>query len=317
MRIFQAGTYTRRYVFDAFYHWLYYERDMKLYLSAPHSNNMRDAINEIFDEEMKIFLAWASTGNNNHIWRKAGKDNNPEEAIYQLNPNPTGHKICVLESFYYITDWMKPFIENDWWEFLLDSGAFTFMSDASNADGIDWDDYLKRYADFINEMDIKHFFELDIDSIVGIKEVERLRKDLERMTGKKCIPVWHKSRGLNYWKKMIKEYDYIAIGGIVSKEIAKKDYPVFNNLLKMAHDEGVKVHGLGFTNLKGLKTYSFDSVDSTSWLYGNRGGFIYKFDGETIQKFEAPEGTRLKGREAAIHNFREWVKFSEYAEKNL
>jgi hypothetical protein len=115
---------------------------------------------------------------------------------------------------------------------------------------------------------------------------------------------------------MCKNYDYIAIGGIVTKEISSKNYDIFTHLLKIAKENNCKVHGLGFTNLEGIKKYKFHSVDSTAWLYGNRGGFLYKFNGETMLKI-APKNMRLKAKEAAIHNFNEWVKFSNYAETNL
>jgi hypothetical protein len=66
-----------------------------------------------------------------------------------------------------------------------------------------------------------------------------------------------------------------------------------------------------------MTEYHFDSVDSTAWLYGNRGGFIFIFDGKTLQKRKCPPGKRLKSRAAAIHNFNEWVKFQKYAEAFL
>ena len=78
-----------------------------------------------------------------------------------------------LESFYYITKKDEPLIHK-YKGFLLDSGAFTFMSNSKSR--TDWDEYVERYADFINRHDIKHFFELDIDVLVGINEVERLIK---------------------------------------------------------------------------------------------------------------------------------------------
>jgi len=107
-------------------------------------------------------------------------------------------KIYVLESFAYIKDWQLPLIKNEW-NFLLDSGAFTFMDNVQErTTGIDWNDYVKRYADFINKMNIDLFFELDIDSILSLKEVEKLREKLEKLTGKKSIPVWHRSRGIDY-----------------------------------------------------------------------------------------------------------------------
>lgn len=252
---------------------------------------------EPLQEEMKLHLALANSG-----------------AMYPRDNGDLLRKIYILESFYYIDDWMLPYIK-DYWNFLLDSGAYTFMSNAKTH--IDWDEYLERYARFIVENDIKLFFELDIDSVVGIKEVERLRDKLETLTNRKCIPVWHRSRGKDYWLKMATDYDYIAIGGIVSKEIEKKDFRYFPKLIELAAERGARVHGLGFTQLAGLKKYKFHSVDSTAWIYGNRGGFLQKFNGETLIKISAPEGKRMKARETAIHNFNEWVKFQRYAEENL
>ena len=46
--------------------------------------------------------------------------------------------------------------------FLLDSGAFTFRKNSAN---VDWNKYLDNYIKFINENDVKYFFELDIDPV--------------------------------------------------------------------------------------------------------------------------------------------------------
>lgn len=170
----------------------------------------------------------------------------------------------ILESFYYFKEWQIPLIKKSEM-FLLDSGAFTFMSgNKSN----DFDGYLTRYIDFIKRHDVKYFFELDIDSVVGYDKVKQFRKRLEKETDKKCIPVWHKSRGKEEFLKMCDEYDYVAIGGIVTKEITKDKYPFFTLFLNEAHKRGCKVHGLGFTSMADLPKYHFDSIDSTSWKSG-------------------------------------------------
>lgn len=224
-------------------------------------------------------------------------------------------KFNRLESFVYLSDYEKTILSK-YNNFLLDSGAFTYMN-KRKGQKINWEQYVIDYANLIKKHDVKHFFELDIDSIVGLKEVERLRKLLENITNRKCIPVWHKSRGLEYWKQMCKEYDYVAIGGIVTQEIKRTEYDVFIPLLKIAKENNCKVHGLGFTNLKGMEKYKFYSVDSTSWLSGNKFGAVYLFDGKTMQKQNKQLGQRVKTNEVAIHNFTEWVKFSKYAENNL
>lgn len=224
--------------------------------------------------------------------------------------------VAILESYYYADEWTEktiPLLKN----FLLDSGAFTFMSNAKKGN-IDWKKYIDGYVDFINRNSVKHFFELDIDCIVGYENVLKIRQYIEEKTGKKCIPVWHKSRGKEEFLKMCDEYDYVAIGGIVSKEITQNEYPYFTWFINEAHKRGAKIHGLGFTNLKGLEKYKFDSVDSTSWTTGNRFGSVYFFNGKTVVKYDKKQGQRLADSKAvAVHNFNEWVKFQKYAEKNL
>lgn len=229
-----------------------------------------------------------------------------------------GQGCSILESYYYCRSnkyipKLIPYLKS----FLLDSGAFTFMQGKA---AVNWDEYVEEYAAFIRKYDIDLFFELDIDSIVGLKEVERLRKKLEYLTGKKPIPVWHISRGKEYFVKMCKEYPYVALGGIVTQEVPRNVYEkAFPWFIEMAHKYKAKIHGLGYTSLENLKKYHFDSVDSTAWLYGNRGGYLYKFNPIKggIDKIDAPKGMRLKSKEAAMHNFKEWIKFQEYAEKYL
>lgn len=221
----------------------------------------------------------------------------------------------VLQSYYYCNEFTEKVVIPSCDSFMLDSGAFTFFSSGKH---VDWNEYIKKYADFITRNDVKLFFELDIDSLVGYENVLLLRKKLESLTNRKCIPVWHKSRGLDEFVKMCKEYDYVALGGIVAKEITQKEYKYFPKLIKIAHENGAKIHGLGFTNLVGLTKYHFDSVDSTSWVSGNRFGSVYKFNGKTMVKYDKKEGQRLSdSRKVAVHNFNEWVKFAEYAKGNL
>ena len=231
--------------------------------------------------------------------------------------NEYGRCKYMLESFFSMTDWLIPVIKQcDF--FMLDSGAFTFMNNCKT--DVDFDEYLTKYIEFINKHDIQYFFELDVDVIVGLEEVERLRKRLETETGKKCIPVWHRSRGKENFIEMCKEYDYVAIGGIVTREIKPQDYPYFKWFIDTAHSYGCKIHGLGFTNLKGLYIYDFDSVDSTSWVAGGKFGTLYHFNGREMKQVDT--GNRKRRKDLSTdpinrHNYYEWVKFQEFADKYL
>lgn len=232
-----------------------------------------------------------------------------------------GLRPYILETFYYARK--NPAIKDLlplYGDILLDSGAFTFKRDKKGGTHLDWLAYCKEYAEFVKLHNIEKFFELDIDDLVGIRAVEDYRKMLEDITGRQPIPVWHPQRGYDYYLRMCEEYKYVAYGAFITDNIPmsvnEKVLPTFIN---EAHRRGVKIHALGYTNIEGLKRYPFDSVDSTAWLYGNRGGYLYIFNPAkgNFKKIERKEGMRLDARASAEHNFLEWIKFQKYAEKFL
>ena len=250
-------------------------------------------------DDMKLYLAGVAPRRENGLYN---------EAIHK-------HKPYILESYYYVDDVTEKLLEY-YGDFMLDSGAFTFMQNSKSH--LNWDEYIERYAAFVRRNNVNKFFELDIDSVVGYEQVKKYRKRLEKLSGKRCIPVWHKSRGVQEFKRMCDEYDYVAIGGIVSKEIRPEHYKILPNMINEAHSRKAKIHGLGFTSLKWLKVCKFDSVDSTAWTTGNRFGFVYKFNGRTMTKIDCPKGKRLAdSRKVALINYIEWLKFQKYAEENL
>ena len=227
----------------------------------------------------------------------------------------------ILESYYYIKPWQIE-LAKECEMFLLDSGAFTFMQNSKAH--TDWNEYLERYAQFVNENNIEYFFELDIDSVIGYDNVLKLRKRLEDLTNRQSIPVWHLSRGKDEFLKMCDEYSYVAIGGLVGKERKsqkqkqlEQSFPWFIN---EAHKRNAQIHGLGFTSMQGLSKYHFDSVDSTRWNCARFGRLEY-FDGKRMRPIDRrKDGYKLKGREnknILKYTFEEWCKFQEWAEAHL
>lgn len=236
----------------------------------------------------------------------------------KINPED----IYVLESFYSMQEWFKPLIPR-FKSFLLDSGAFTFMSNAQKHGNVDWLSYADQYADFIKESKCKLYFELDIDSVVGLEYVEKLRTRIETRVGWQSIPVWHVSRGRQYFESMCRDYPYVAFGGIItdglSTKTLEKYFPWFINT---AHKNCAKIHGLGYTNLTGLPKFHFDSVDSTTWTMGSRFGQLMEFKNGTIVKHNSVQGgvkiRSIKDTKAcSYHNFTEWLKYQRYADNNL
>lgn len=252
-------------------------------------------------------------------------------AGYEVNPYIElfeDKSFFVLGSFYYLRKSKKDYlncyidyIKNISNDFILDSGAFSLLNSNKNLDTFldNLDKYIQEYINFINEYSIKHFIELDIDSLIGYERVKEIRKKIEKETNKKCIPVWHLSRGLDEWKSLTKEYDYIAIGGIAIKEIKKKDYnKLFPALLKIAKKNNCKVHGLGFTSIE-CEKYDFYSVDSTTWSACIRYAKMNNFNTKTkemksklISKTHRLDQKGNKIIKLLKISLREWIKYQKY-----
>lgn len=276
---------------------------------------------------MEIYLAGGFNGNMSPFWRKyieVMDEGAPERerlcrassAFISGKETPTWavNELNILETFYYArkNERVQKLLQLPR-NFLLDSGAFTFM--ANSKIRVDWDEYTEEYAEFINKFNIRYFFELDIDSVIGLDEVERLRSKLEKLTNKRSIPVFHLNRGKEYFLRMCDAYDYVAFGGILTDgmptKVLERYFPWF---ISQAHSRGARIHGLGYTSIKNLPRYHFDSVDSTGWLYGNRCGSVYTFDPRCgLVTSDVPPGKRLKSRAVTLNNYSEWVKYLKWA----
>ena len=200
--------------------------------------------------------------------------------------------------------------------FLLDSGAFTFLNKSKKSKEFNkgaLTTYVDDYINFINKWDIQYFFEFDIDGVIGYNNVKRIRRYIEEKTGKKCIPVWHINRGLEDFESMCQEYDYVAIGGIASKEIPKKYHKLFHKLCDIAHENDCKVHGLGYLSLVALNddVCPFDTCDGTGWQ-GHMRGCNFQIVDDKIEKIKDGKYWKDVAREC----FSVWTDFSEVVEEN-
>lgn len=291
MKLYLAGGYTGNLK-------PFFDQVMKIHLSGAYSRLF------VYEEAMRLFLAGSNDGNK---WK-----GEMDEVIKTMRPN-------LLESYFYIKDHPTWYLDRRdlFSDFILDSGAFSFFGGQHQ---IDWKKYTSEYCEFINTNEIDFFFEMDIEKITSMETTEYLRKMIQDKTMKDPIPVWRPMRGIDYWYQMIDEFKYIAISASGKYDSAwtrkKGAEEVLNKMVNLAREKNVKVHGLGYTKQEFFKRIKFDSVDSTAWLYGNRGGFIYEFKKDKLIKHKV-ENSRLKGRLAAIHNFNEWVKYSKYLETNV
>lgn len=221
----------------------------------------------------------------------------------------------MLESFYYIKPFQIPYMKHCKL-FMLDSGAFTFLKSGKNITKDKIDLFVNKYIDFINENDVNLFFEMDIDNLIGLSEVEKIRQKIEDRTKKKTIPVFHTSRGKQYYLDLVREYEYIALGGLALTKSKKliNSIPWF---IKEAKKANCKLHGLGFTALSKLQLpqYHFYSVDSSTWVHGVRFHNYFKFDGYKMIRNNLNTKFKKNNFEITRNNLKEWIKYSIYLNK--
>lgn len=198
---------------------------------------------------------------------------------------------------------------------MVDSGAHSFQKGAK----VSPEEHTRRYASFIRSFDrpnVVGYFEMDIDNIVGYENVLKLRGVLERECGcpEKIIPVWHKNRGIENFKKMCQTHcgRTVAITGFKNEDIRDEQYPAF---LRYAWSYGCKVHCLGMTRKKILDRVPFDYVDSSSWaqqaLYGRVGNrrVSKAFQKESIENRDKVFlASYLEGRRMQEHYHHYWRK---------
>jgi len=216
----------------------------------------------------------------------------------------------ILLNFHDVSEAALKYANSSANSFLMDSGAFTMMSDPKKATNLN--DYVSSYIDFLNKNNPDLYFELDIDAVVGLSAVESIRARLEAEVNKPIVPVWHKSRGKEYFIKMCKKYDYVAVGGLAIGVITKDDYKYLPWFVKTAHKHGSKIHGLGFCPTN-VSRYGFDSVDVSSWLSPVRfGGGFDKFENGRIKHHKVNGKRQVHWIELARHQLSEWVKYQRY-----
>lgn len=201
---------------------------------------------------------------------------------------------------------------------LLDSGAFTVMNAKNKKNNFEPMKYCKKYAEHIRKNNIDLFLELDIEGVYGFNIYQDCLHQLQDITGKDPIYVFHKWRGVDYYKELVKQKSYVALGDVTVGSGSRELYKYFPWFIEEAHRNNCKVHGLAFTSLPDLQFMPFDSVDSSSWTSGARFARLSRFDGHRLQQYNCLRNEEICLAENSIvirHDYCEWKKLSQYFDK--
>lgn len=246
---------------------------------------------------MKIFLSSLENGGQHEF--------NCILNYFKEKQQKMNYNLC---SFFYVRNQKERAIKirDNTKEILIDSGAHSFQKGITTTK---WEEYTKEYIEFIKLYDkdnVLGYFEMDIDNIVGYEKVLKMRKQLEA-TNDKIIPVWHKNRGIEDYKRMCQKYTrrIIAITGFKNEDVRDEQYLMF---LKYAKKYKCKVHCLGMTRKKILDKVPFYSVDSSSWKQSGIYGKI-KNRGKVSKDF-----SKNKRYVIMLENYKEGVKEQMYYE---
>lgn len=245
------------------------------------------------------------------------------------------HKYILLSYFHLLSkvkngtdfkEYFKKFTDAGM-EIMIDSGAHTLQKNKGTPPDYQsfFDGYLKWLQANIDYID--HYVELDIENVVGLEKVNSWSDTLTSTLKKPPIRVWHRWRGgVDVWEAMTEQYDYIGFSGFLINQGAGAELPL-NQIpyyLKAASVNKCKVHGFGFTSPKLLTCFPFHSVDSTSWMAGQRYGVVSHFDGRFLRTHTKEQiavqdrNTRhLNWRKGLPYNALQWKLFADYLERMM
>ena len=201
-------------------------------------------------------------------------------------------------------------------DLFLDSGAFSAFTKGENINIDEYINFIKK-----NEKVITTYAGLDV-----IGDSKATRKNVEYMESKglRPLPTFHHGSDYEELERMVKKYDYIALGGLVPISM---NIPVMKKHLDKCFriiGKEVKVHGFGVNGYWAWLRYPFYSVDATSWLMGGMYRRVIFFDPASHKLVQS---TKTKNndhtlfmkahtadyKELDIHNAQEYMKAAHFA----
>jgi hypothetical protein len=155
----------------------------------------------------------------------------------------------------------------------LDSGAFSAWTRGISIN-------IDEYAAFIKQYNQHLTVYGNLDVIGDAKGTEKNQRYLESK-GLHPIATFHIGSPYPELVKMVKEYDYIALGGLVGVPQTRriKHLDKCFRIIKLK----AKIHGFGVGDFKLMLRYPFYSVDNTNWIMGGRTGAVYNFDKKALK----------------------------------
>lgn len=158
---------------------------------------------------------------------------------------------------------IKAFFEHDFaTDLFVDSGAFSAFTKDVNIDIQEYAQFIKNYAN-----DKTMYASLDV---IGDWEQTRNNQEILEKEGLQPIPTFHYLSPEKELHRLIQNYDYIALGGLVPISMQRDKLQSWLDYCFAIINTKCKVHGFGVNALWAWERYPFYSVDAKSWLMGEK-----------------------------------------------
>lgn len=180
-------------------------------------------------------------------------------------------------------------------KFLIDSGAFTYMSNPKYNDYTieQWERHIERYLDWARAHQdiIFAIASLDIENLVGGDQVqewnEKYFEPFMLETGIPVCFVWHSESTKLSWEQYCQRYPYVGVSwGTDSYDDGSGGLKTGQRMLKVAEKYGAVVHGMAMTRTSLLTKLPFYTVDSTTWMVGVQYGEVNWWRGTKMSRLK-------------------------------
>lgn len=147
------------------------------------------------------------------------------------------------------------------YKIFLDSGAYSAFTQGAEIDLDAYIVFIKKYERFLSI-----YANLDV---IGDEHATLQNQQKMEEAGLSPIPTYHQGEPLSVLREFVKNYEYIALGGMVglSPVTAKLHLDKCFDIICDNHgNPKTKVHGFGITSYSLLMRYPWYSTDSTAWI---------------------------------------------------
>jgi hypothetical protein len=177
-----------------------------------------------------------------------------------------------------------------------DSGAFSAHTLGAVIDIDAYSDWLVANADVIN-------FAAGLDVIFDGAATRRNMRRMHRRVGDtvKLVPTFHVGSPWADLRAMVKEYDFIALGGAVAFGNRMRSMAAWLTKAHFIIEEfGAVAHGFGLTKPPYPSIFRWYSVDSSYWRFAMTTGAFSLWDERTSKHVRIVSGKPLDVRQRAI-----------------